>query len=223
MFSVRGQNLIIIVLIMIILTLLATLSYLKLGSGTALAQEGDQGGANKSSNYEAVQAIKSQVPNDVAIVEEGNIDPQSDGSGIEVVPIAAFKNDGDSGNGWFHSFSGGYIENQSSNLVCFIAPTYPPNGATLTGFRFSLTDDSPTNDLFVFLERVRLTTGVVDTIAGGSLAGRDNPTAVEAVDNSMAPGTAVVSNAYAYYVDLCFDANTGPEIHLYGARVFYTP
>ena len=222
MFTSRGQKLALALATAATLIALASLLLLKPEAGTVLAQGGDDDGQTGTSNYEV---IGNRVPDDleVAPAEEGDIGPQSDGSGVEVVPIAAFKHDGNNANGWFHSFSDGYIRNTSSDFACFMAPTYPPDGATLTQFRFSLMDDSASSDLSVWLDRVNLTTGAVETIAGGALTGRNNSTPTEALDSTMAPGTAVVSKDYAYYVDLCFDADTDTEILLYGARLFYTP
>jgi hypothetical protein len=195
------------------------MSFLKLGSSTALAQEG----TNESSNFDIGQAQKTRGPNNVLVAQESDISPQSDGSGTEVVPIAAFRNDGDSGNGWFNLFSGGYIENQSSGFICFMAPIYPPDGATLTQFRFTFRDDNAANDLYVFLDRVNLTTGSIETPAGGAVSGYDNPTPTEAFSTVVDPDLAIVSNAYAYYVDTCMPGGVSSEIRLYGARLFYTP
>jgi hypothetical protein len=225
MFTAKIPNRLVLASILVAaLIVLSSLLLLKSQANPVLAQGG--GEDTQDSNY---QAMQDQPPEELILASveagggEGDIGPQSDNSGVEVVPIGAFRHDGNNANGWFHSFAGGSINNSSSSFACFMAPTYPPGGATLTQFRFSLTDDSPTSDLTVLLRRVRLTTGVVDIIAGGVVTGRDNPAAIEAVDNTMAPGTAVVSKDYAYYVTLCIDANTGIEIRLYGARLFYTP
>jgi hypothetical protein len=218
MFTTRGQKLILTLIVAAALIALASLLLLKPEAVTVLAQGGGDDG-----NYEA---IRNRDPGDVKVVpsaDGGDIGPQSDGSGVEVVPIAAFKHDGNNANGWFHSFFGGYIQNNSSEYVCIMAPTYPPDGATLTEFRFSLVDDSASSDLYVWLDRVRLTTGGVETIAGGALAGHDSSTPTEAFDNTLTPGTQVVSKAYAYYVDFCFEPDTDTEILFYGARLFYTP
>ncbi len=223
--TVRGQNIILIIIIGVTtLTVLAALFFLKPPAGSALAQEGDNG-ETKATNQEATRNqnrnVVAATPVDASAEEEG-IGPQSDGSGIEVVPIAAFRNNGDSGNGWFHDFNLGFIENQSSNLVCFMAPTYPPNGSTLTQFRFSVLDDSASSDLSVFLNRVGLATGQFELVIGGVLTNRDNSTPTEAFIN-IPSGVAGVSSAYAYYVDFCFPANSGMEMRLYGARLFYNP
>jgi len=231
MFTIKGQNLILITLIGAALTLLAALLLLKPGTDQAQAQEGGNGGLDQNISYrEAMQqTLKNHVPSHIAgaslkASSEGSvIGPQSDGSGIEVVPVSAFKHNGDNANGWFHSFPGGYIRNTSSSQACFMAPTYPPNGATLTEFRFSLVDDNAGDDLFAFLRRVRLTTGSVDIIAGGAFIGRDSPIALEVFTMNIAPGAEVVSNAYAYYIDLCFPADSGTSMLFYGARLFYTP
>ncbi|MCB0168861.1 MAG: hypothetical protein KDI79_31830 [Anaerolineae bacterium] len=177
----------------------------------------------------------SQLPNDVVgqqagaasgnpafSTNRGDIGPLSDGSGVEVIPIGAFRNDGNNVDGWFNLFSGGYIQNAGSQGACFMAPTYPPNGSTLTGIGISLLDKSSDKNLFFAeLKRVRLNTGVVDKLAGGDINWNDpNPVELFA---PIASGTAAVSNAYAYYFHLCFPANSGVDISLYGATLFYTP
>jgi hypothetical protein len=125
-------------------------------------------------------------------------------------------------DGWFNLFSGGYIRNNSTGGSCFMAPTYPPDGATLTQLRISILDQSASDLLFVDLRRVSLATGAVDLVAGGTSVPWNDPTAVE-LFTGIAPGTEVVSSAYAYYVDLCFPASSGTDILFYGSRLFYTP
>jgi hypothetical protein len=216
MFKSRNQNLIILILAGIVLTELAILLWLRPQTHNALAQGGDN--SHKVGNYEQ---WKNQAPGDyVAISPADKIDSQSDGSGIEVISNGAFRNDGDSVDGWYNLFSEGFIRNNGPIGACFMAPTYPPNGATLTQFSSSILDQS-VDDMFVELKRVRLTTGAVELIAGGNIS-RNDPAPVE-LFTSIAPGTALVSNTYAYYVDLCFPANSDVNILFYGARLFYTP
>lgn len=224
MFATRGQKLLLIILVMVAaLSVMASWLLFKPEAGTALAQGGGEGD-KKTDNYEAWQAaLESHGPGDMISTEGSAIGPQSDGSGVEVVSIGAFRNDGDSVDGWFNLFSGGYIRNNDDVYACFMAPTYPPDGATLTEFRFSVMDDSASSDLYAYLRRVGLTTGTVDTIAGGALIGWDSPTPVEAYTTNIADGTEVVSNAYAYYITLCFPPSTYSEILFYGARLFYAP
>jgi hypothetical protein len=208
MFTTKGQNLVLILIVAAVLIVLASLLLLKPEADTVLAQGGGDGGNS--------EAMKNRGPGDVKVVpsaDEEGVGTLSDGSGVEVVPIAAFRHDGNNANDWFHSFYGGHIQNDSSALPCLMAPTYPPDGATLTQFRFSLLDNSASSDLSVWLDRVNLTTGAVQTIGGGSLTGRNSATPTEAFDNTK---------DYAYFVNLCFDANTGTEILLYGARLIYT-
>ncbi len=220
MFSVSSKKWVLIILIVIAMSMaLISLLFFKVEAVPVLAQGGDDNGTN---------TIDSEVLSDpnlspVVTDSESDINSQSDGSGIEVVPISAFRHDGNNANGWFHNFLEGYIRNTSSEMACFMAPTYPPDGATLTEFRFSLLDDSATEDLFAHLRRVRLATGSADVVAGGALINLDDPTAIEIFDDTMEPGTAIVNNEYAYYVTLCFAADTATDILFYGDRVFYDP
>jgi hypothetical protein len=214
--NLKGQNLVFIVLIAALLVII--LFHFKPETRLVLAQAG-----GKVGNAVAVQ---NQGENEPAFVpvNEAAIEPQSDGSGIEVISNSAFRNDGDSVDGWFNLFSGGYIRNNGATTACFMAPTYPPNNATLTQFGISILDQSATTNLqFVRLHRVNLTTGAVDVMAGGLINWND-PTAVELIWSAgIAPGTAKVSPGYSYYVDLCFDPSSGADILFYGARLFYNP
>jgi hypothetical protein len=220
MLNIKGHNLIVIILLTAILTGLAALFLLKSKVGTALAQGGEDSG-HKNSNYEDMSNRASIAL--VAPVEESTITPQSDGSGIEVVSNGAFRNDGDSVDGWFNLFADGHIRNDSAGGACFMAPTYPPNGATLTQFFFSLLDQNPTDNLFIELKRVRFTTGAVDVLAGGTVTWNDTDAVELLFVSGITPGTQVVSSAYAYYVDLCFPPGSSTDILFYGARLIYNP
>jgi hypothetical protein len=198
---------------------IAALMLLSPKMDTAQAQGGGDS-SNKKNNYEALAQggpVAAFAP-----AEEGDIDPLSDGSGVEVISNGAFRNDGNSVDGWFNLFSGGYIRNNSADFACFMAPTYPPDGAILTQFRISLLDQSTSDLIFVDLRRVSMATGAVDLVAGGTSVPLNSPTAVE-LSTGIVPGTQVVSSAYVYYVDLCFPPNSSIDILFYGARLFYTP
>ena len=217
MLNTKAKNLVVIVLIAAIMAEIAALMLLSPKMDTAQAQGGGDS-SNKKSNYEALAQGAPVAA--FAPIEESEIDPLSDGSGIEVISNGAFRNDGDSVDGWFNSFFGGYIRNNSAGGSCFMAPTYPPDGATLTQISISILDQSA-SDMFVELRRVNLATGAVDFLAGGTVP-RNSSTAIE-LFAVIAPGTQVVSSAYAYYVDLCFPAGSGTDILFYGSRLFYTP
>jgi hypothetical protein len=227
MFATRGQKLLLIILVMVAaLSVMASWLLFKPEAGTALAQGGGEGD-KKTDNYEAWQeAVKSRDPSAstafVALPEGGDIGPQSDGSGVEVLSMGAFKNDGDSVDSWFNYFLGGYFRNDGDEVACFMAPTYPPNGAALTQVRISILDQSASSDiLFAELKRVKLTTGVVDYMSGGDVPWND-PSPVELMAG-IVPGTEVVSNDYAYYFHLCFPPSSGVDVLFYGARLFYAP
>jgi hypothetical protein len=226
MFATRGQKLLLIILIMVAaLSVMASWLLFKPEAGTALAQGGGEGD-KKTNNYEAWQEAArsrdSSAPTAfVALSEGGDIGPQSDGSGVEVLSMGAFKNDGDSVDSWFNYFLGGFFRNDGDQYACFMAPTYPPDGATLTQVRMSILDQSASSDIsFAELKRVKLTTGVVDYMAGGNVPWND-PSPVELMAG-IAVGTEVVSNDYAYYFHLCFPPSSGADVLFYGARLFYT-
>lgn len=205
---------------------IGTLFLFKSPTNVVLAQEDSS--KDKISNHEIEQeASQDQNSEDITATAYGSvskslIDSQSSALGIEVIPIGAFRNDGDNVDGWFNLFVEGYIRNDSSEPACFMAPTYPPVGATLTEFRISILDQNATFDLFfVQLKRVNLTTGVVDVVAGGDGSIPWNDTNATELFANISPGTETVSNLHAYYVNLCFPGNTGTDVLFYGARLFY--
>jgi hypothetical protein len=208
-------------LITVILTIMALWRSQAAGE-TALAQEG---GGETSSNGDSIQEIlQSQPAGDTVIVTSEAIGPQSDNSGIEVIPSAAFRHDGNNANGWVHWFANGYLRNNSSQFACFMAPTYPPAGATLTRFSVAMRDNHATEDLGVGLYRVPLTnSGPSELLAATTPVGLNSPNVVEASDITIEPGKTVVSHSYAYYVAFCFRPDTSTAILFYGARLFYTP
>ncbi len=227
MFIKRKQNLVLIILILTAaFTVLATLSLLKPEMGTVMAQEGDDGDKNEIGNYK--ENIKNYDLSDIIVTpaDAGGISLQSDGSGVEVVPIGAFRNNGNNADDWAHFYINGYIRNTSGNAVCFQAPTYPPDGATLDSFSATLKDNSATGDLLVTLWRVSNTNSFIngaELLAVAGILNFNDPTVVEIMDPSIESGKDVVSKVYSYYVFTCFDPSTYQNVLLYGARVFYTP
>jgi|GEM_PF-2335817 len=222
MFAAKNRNLVLIIVILAgMLAVFAAVLFLNLETDTVvLAQEGGLG-SNKGDNAKIGGDTEPSLSVVTADSQGGDIGTESDGSGIEVVPIGAFKHNGNNANDWFHDFSGGYIENTSTvNDVCLMAPTYPPDGATLTRFEFALLDDSLSEELFVYIKGVELATGS-SVLIGGGAASLDSATPTVVYDPTLSP--ASVSNSYAYYVTTCIPANTQGEIQLYGARLFYTP
>jgi hypothetical protein len=220
MFIKTKQNLILIILILAAtVAVMAALLLLKPQANMVMAQ----GGPDGANNYEA---MGDQAPGgDFVVPPPGDIGPQSDGSGFEVVPIGAFRNDGDNPDGWIHYFFYGYIRNNGSDYACFMAPTYPPEGAELTRFFISFKDQSTTIDFYRFnLHRVALATGDVQIVAGQDPGTINwyypNPTeGYYSVPSSM----RTVTKDYAYYVDLCFEPDSDTDILLYGVRLEYTP
>jgi hypothetical protein len=230
MFKKKEQNLILFVLILFAIAFTATsvLLIVRPKPDLALAQEGADGGTGESIKYiefiqsgQTEQEVGGTTVTPPEIASDGSlIQPQSDDSGVEVVPIGAFRHNGDNANDWFHSFWNNYIRNDSGSQACLMAPTYPPDGANLTHFLISFKDDSATYNFDqITLRRLNLTTGSVNTLAGGSF-GWNAPNPVEAYW-VISSGTTV-SKDYAYYVTLCFEPNSSTGVLFYGARLFYT-
>ena len=211
-----------IVVLVAIFTILAGLLLLKPENGPVLAQ----GGGDSDEGSSLLETIQdSDLGEAVVVPAGGDIGSQSDDSGIEVVPIGAFRHDGDNAAGFVHDLPGGYIYNESASLMCFSAPAYLPEGATVTELHWTFLDDSAAEDLAMFLFRVQNTNTASNgsqLMVGATVSPWDNPGVFEAVYNG-AISNPVISHDYSYYLYFCFQASTGLEMRLYGARVFYTP
>jgi hypothetical protein len=165
--------------------------------------------------------------------EAGDISVQSDGSGVETVPGAAFVHTNQLGSGseakdWFFSFAGGYLTNDSfaesglNKEVCLIAPVYLIPGTTITGFRSYVRDNSTTLDIPIFLDRTDSFGGWTELAAVQSAG---SSAAIQTlIDPSItSEGSAnVVALDFNYHVSLCLPAGSDFSILVYGAQVSYT-
>ena len=154
---------------------------------------------------------------------------QSDGSGVEIVPGAAFVHTGELGTGteandWFFDFEGGYLRSDSPiNSVCLAAPVYLPPGNAIDSFTVYVYDNFPAADVTVYLDRT------------GFFGGWDELASVQSTNNSAAIQTLTTSSIFSenaadqvmlgfnYHVDFCLPAGSDTNIRLYGAQVNYSP
>lgn len=164
----------------------------------------------------------------------GDISTQSDNSGVEIVPGAAFVHTNELGSGseaedWFFSFAGGYLTNDSvshsgiSKSVCLMAPVYLPLDSTIIGFSAYVLDQSSTIDVAIFLDRTRSHGGWTELAAVQSTG---SSTSIQTLTDPsiFADGDAnVVALNHNYHVSLCLPAGSDFDIRVFGARVDYIP
>jgi hypothetical protein len=169
---------------------------------------------------------------DDMIVEYGEqtegISAQSDGSGVEVVPGAAFIHTNELGNGteaqdWFFSFAGGFLTNDSGgNLICVAAPVYLPPDNTITSFKAFVRDNSLT-DIAIFLDRTASFGGWTELAAVQSTGSSAAIQTLTDPSISTEGGASAIAHGFNYHVSLCLPANSDFSILVFGAQVTYAP
>jgi hypothetical protein len=159
-----------------------------------------------------------------------NISTQSDGSGVEIVPGAAFIHTNELGSGteakdWFFSFNGGFLTNDSfaesgvNKAVCLAAPVYLPIGATIIKFQGYALDNSTASDVAIYFDRTSSFGGWTELAAVQSTG---NNTSVQTLtDPSITAGANVVATENNYQVSLCLPAGSDFNILVYGAQITY--
>jgi hypothetical protein len=159
-----------------------------------------------------------------------NIAAQSDGSGVEVVPGAAFVHTNELGSGteakdWFFSFGGGFLTNDSfaesgvNKAVCLTAPVYLPLGVTITKFQGYVLDNSTTSDAAIFFDRTGSFGGWTELAAVQSTG--NNASIQTLTDPSITAGANIVATENNYHVSLCLPAGSDFNILVYGAQINY--
>ncbi len=171
-----------------------------------------------------------------------SISIQSDNSGVEVVPGAAFVHTGElnnntQANDWFFlfadqnpAFGGGYLLNDSAtNQVCLAAPVYLPEGSVINSFTAYLFDNFGPNNVTIYFDRTFVDGGwdelaQVQSINGGSIQALTDPSILNT------GGANVVQSFYNYHLDFClpaasgrYNAGFGADIRVLGAQVNYIP
>jgi|GEM_PF-2385963 len=178
--------------------------------------------------------IRTPVSPNNTIVQSGvefssaSISTQSDGSGVEVVPAAAFINTnelgtGTGGNDWFFSLStgglGGFVTNDSGgNWVCLAAPIYLPPDVTMESFTVYIFDGS-NSDVYVYFDRTEAWDLNYDEMAWVQSSG--NVGAVRAFTSSSI-SDPVVKSGFNYHIAFCLPSNTDFNIGIFGAQVNYS-
>jgi hypothetical protein len=161
--------------------------------------------------------------------EEGEeISAQSDNSGVEVVPSAAFIHTNELGNGteaqdWFFSFAEGYLTNDSGgNLICLAAPVYLPPGNIITSFKGYVRDNSTAADIAIFLDRTASLGGWTELAAVQSTGSSTSIQGLTDPSIFSGGGANVIAPGFNYHVSLCLPANSDFSILVYGAQVTYS-
>lgn len=178
---------------------------------------------------ESVNRPPSDFSDLIVQVGEGatDITPQSDNSGVETIPGAAFvhTNEFDSGTeaeDWFFSFADGFLTNDSGgNPVCLMAPVYLPIGSRITSFTAFVRDSSPTTDVAIFLDRTASFGGWTELSAIQSSGSDGLLKAI--IDPSVVSGANLVEPEFNYHVSMCLPPNSDFDVLVYGAQVRYVP
>ena len=169
-------------------------------------------------------------------IQQGDLSALNDGSGVEVVPAAAFVNTGQLGTGseandWLFDFGLGFLTSDSAtNEVCLAAPVYLAPGSTINSFSVYGYDNFSASNLVVYLDR----TNVFDPLNPWDELARVqavNSNAIQKLTDSAicsdpavcAEGANVVAPLYNYHVDFCLPAGSGGFMGILGAQVNYTP
>jgi hypothetical protein len=175
--------------------------------------------------------IRPPASSDDIIVQYGDshedVGAQSDNSGVEIVPAAAFVHTGEldnvtQGEDWFFAFFGGYVVNASGNVVCLAAPVYLPPGSVMESFTAYVYDNSASDNIWIFFDRSG-SWGGGDELARAMSTG--SSTSIQIItDPSITSdnGANVVAPFYNYHVDVCFPPDSFFDIRVLGARVDYS-
>ena len=133
-----------------------------------------------------------------------------------VVPPAAFTSDGYDPDGFFMSFSGGYIAGVVPYDACLLASIELPAGVTITGLEVRLNDNNASESEWFDLYRINLATGVAQIIADVNSPTGTTGGVVALVDNSVLNPS--VSDMYAYQLCTC----ARESVYVYGARIGFS-
>jgi hypothetical protein len=195
-------------------------------AGADLAFDGSRLGLNLLGPLGQGEGSSSRPPaplDDMIVQSEGDIAAQSDGSGIEIVPAAAFVHNGllnstTQAEDWFFSFAGGVVRNSSANEVCMSAPVYLQPGSLIDRFTVYLVDNQAPANLTVFFDRTDdFDFGFVE-LARVQSSGSSSALRV-LTDPSITAGA--VLPGFNYHITFCLPPGT--SILVKGARISYVP
>jgi len=135
------------------------------------------------------------------------------GSAPLVIPAAAFTSDGFDPDGFFFSFSGGYVNGDGT--TCLKAPAYLPKGAHVYAVYASLYDNA-SGSIAVNLRRVNRSTGVTKVMA--SMSTTSDSTSIQNWPDFSISYPDISYPAYAYYITTCLNS---ADHRLYSVRIYY--
>lgn len=153
-----------------------------------------------------------------AVEPESIMSRFSSGNNVTVIPAAAFRSDGVSPDGYFFSFSGGYLLG-SATTPCLMAPVYlPPDADQITQVWATVIDngDEDWNFFWMNLYRVHNYTGEVTQLATLQTSGA-SPMLQQIQTTSIQAGQVSFPD-YSYYLGTCLHS---ANIRLYSVRIWY--
>jgi len=196
--------------------LVVTVLALLIAPPASVAQE-------KPSNLETHWADREAYPSDTTVIE-GWIAPEElallqseQYTSPLVIPAAAFGADGGNPDSFFFPFGGGYMQGDSQEYGCLMAPAYLPDGVTVTEMWVTTYDNDPAFDLLVDLRRVDNFVGGTIAMAGANTLGELDEVQVIADFSINQP--LVVYPDYSYYVTTCVLSGS---LRIYSVRLYYT-
>ncbi len=135
---------------------------------------------------------------------------------VEVIPAAAFRDNGSFG-GYFFPFAGGYLQG-SPGQVCLMAPVYLPNYAMIDIMYASVYDHDAAANLYVDLYRVNNYTGTRNYMGGIVTTDVYSSPNLEVFYDDTINWPSVFYPDYTYYLGTCLDS---PLNWLFSVRIWY--
>lgn len=167
------------------------------------------------SNLEEFQShqLESQFPAEsVAVSEPTNMSVTNP----LVIPAADFRSDGTKPDSIFFTFLGGYMEGNSQNYGCVMAPAYLPNGAEVYEVWASARDNSASYNLYINLFRIDNSSGTVNLMA--SLETTGESANIQFPADLTVDYSSVSYPSYSYYVTTCLSDSSQ---ELYSVRIWF--
>lgn len=184
------------------------------GAPSAFTQSGfrNQNHLDNESIMNENDAVQDEVVGENSSAEIGLSQEAIAGNTISI-PIAAFSSDGVDPDGFFKSFSGGYIFGNETSSVCLSAPIiFPKTAATIEKVIYYAHDFNATSSENFSLYSLKLKDGTNTNL--GSINTVDSA-GISAY--SIVPSPADILPGNTYTITTC----VRPSIYFYGVKVKY--
>jgi hypothetical protein len=159
------------------------------------------------------EAVQDEMVGENTSTEMGFFQEAITGNTISI-PIAAFSSDGIDPDGFFKSFSGGYIYGNESSNVCLSAPIiFPKTSSTIAKVIFYAHDFNATSSENFSVYSLKLKDGTNTNIGSVNTVDSSGISAY-----SIVPSPADILPGNTYTITTC----VRPDIRFYGVRVKYT-